>query len=62
VKTSWLKWKPDWDNAADKYMKAGMYWHFVLACIYYSSGREVKLTNRLEWVIPENIHTLIWAA
>ncbi|KAJ7331160.1 hypothetical protein OS493_020863 [Desmophyllum pertusum] len=23
VKTSWLKWKPDWDNAADKYMKAG---------------------------------------
>ncbi|KAL9976383.1 hypothetical protein ACROYT_G013680 [Oculina patagonica] len=23
MKTSWLKWKPDWDNAADKYMKAG---------------------------------------
>lgn len=23
VKTSWLKWKPDWDSAADKYMKAG---------------------------------------
>ncbi|PFX23420.1 gamma-soluble NSF attachment protein-like [Stylophora pistillata] len=22
-KTSWLKWKPDWDSAADKYMKAG---------------------------------------
>ena len=27
MKTSWLKWKPDWDSAADKYMKAGMYWH-----------------------------------
>ena len=25
MKTSWLKWKPDWDSAADKFMKAGMY-------------------------------------
>ncbi|EDO36713.1 predicted protein [Nematostella vectensis] len=23
MKTSWLKWKPDYDSAADKYMKAG---------------------------------------
>ena len=30
VKTSWLKWKPDWDNAADKYMKAGMYFCKIL--------------------------------
>jgi len=37
VKTSWLKWKPDWDSAADKYMKAGMYWHFVHVCINYSN-------------------------
>ena len=26
MKTSWLKWKPDWDSAADKFMKAGMYY------------------------------------
>lgn len=25
MKTSWLKWKPDLDSAADKFMKAGMY-------------------------------------
>ena len=34
VKTSWLKWKPDWDNAADKYMKAGKYSDFLISCIY----------------------------
>ena len=33
VKTSWLKWKPDWDSAADKYMKAGMYFCKIL-CNY----------------------------
>ena len=25
LQTSWLKWKPDYDNAADKFMKAGEY-------------------------------------
>ena len=30
MKTSWLKWKPDWDSAADKFMKAGMYCIYIL--------------------------------
>lgn len=33
MKTSWLKWKPDYDSAADKYMKAGMYETHLIHCI-----------------------------
>ena len=37
VKTSWLKWKPDWDSAADKYMKAGMCLELIFSVMYAHS-------------------------
>ena len=37
MKTSWLKWKPDWDSAADKYMKAGMCLEWIFSVMHAHS-------------------------
>ena len=49
LQTNWLKWKPDYDNAADKFTKAGNECIFLLQKSYGNSHNQVVWHFNVNW-------------